>query len=207
MIEYIIPARAARPELGRVALKTVAFRRMDGLLQCRDSRHIQTKASLGKHIVATNICDLRAAPHWISTIAQWQFEFWGLLTGFDTLGGYVQLLTGASKSDALPRVLIAEEDGNLLGSVNLVACDCTVRSDLTPWLAQLFIAPEHRKLGIGAALVRAAQDSARELGFQTLHLFTSGTLPNYYRSLGWSEIETFSYHGRERTLMAYDLRR
>ena len=156
--------------------------------------------------MSINISDVRTAPHWISSIAQSQFEFWGPLTGSDTLSGYVQLLTSASKSDSLPRVLIAEEGGKLLGSVNLVACDCSARPDMTPWLAQLFIAPEHRKLGVGAALVRAAQDSARELGFETLYLFTSGTLPNYYRRLGWSEIETFSYHGRERALMAYDLR-
>jgi N-acetylglutamate synthase-like GNAT family acetyltransferase len=65
-------------------------------------------------------------------------------------------------------------------------------------------APERRKLGVGATLVRAAQDGARDLGFQTLYLFTSETLPSYYRSLGWLEIETFPYHGRERTLMAYD---
>jgi predicted N-acetyltransferase YhbS len=155
--------------------------------------------------VAINISDLRAAPHWIATIAQWQFELWGPLTGSDTLVGYVQLLTSATKSDALPRVLVAEDDGNLLGSVNLVSCDCPLRPDLTPWLAQLFIAPEHRKMGVGTTLVRAAQDSARDLGSETLHLFTSGTLPNYYRSLGWSEIETFSYYGLKRTLMAYDL--
>jgi predicted N-acetyltransferase YhbS len=154
--------------------------------------------------VAIKISDLRAAPHWIATIAQWQFELWGPLTGSDTLVGYVQLLTSATKSDALPRVLVAEEDGNLLGSVNLVSCDCPVRSDLTPWLAQLFIAPERRKMGVGATLVRAAQDSARDMGFETLYLFTSGTLPNYYRSLGWSEIETFPYYGLKRTLMAYD---
>jgi N-acetylglutamate synthase-like GNAT family acetyltransferase len=164
-----------------------------------------TPEETGKHFMAIEISDLRAAPHWIPTIARWQFELWGCLTGSDTLSGYVQLLASATKSDALPRVMLAEEDGNLLGSVNLVVCDCSVRPDLTPWLAQLFIAPEHRKLGAGATLVRAAQDSARDLGFQTLYLFTSGTLPNYYRSLGWWEMETFPYHGRERALMAYDL--
>lgn len=153
-----------------------------------------------------NIRDLRAAPHWISTIARSQFELWGPLTGAESFDAYVQFLASATTSKTLPRVLVAEANNNLLGSVNVVVCDCPLRSSFTPWLAQLFVAPHERKNGVGAALVQATQALASELGFSTLYLYTSGTLPEYYRSLGWSECEKFAYLGKERTLMSYDLR-
>jgi len=38
-----------------------------------------------------------------------------------------------------------------------------------------------------------------------LFLFTSGTLPDYYRRRGWTEVEDVSYLGRLRTIMRRDI--
>ena len=46
---------------------------------------LSTPVWIENRFVAINISDLRAAPHWIATIAQWQFELWGPLTGSDTV--------------------------------------------------------------------------------------------------------------------------
>src|SRR5262249_12973892 len=81
----------------------------------------------------------------------------------------------------------------------------SIRPSLTPWLAMLFIAPDYRNQGIGAALVRAALGRTQALGFRRLHLFTSGDLPRYYEKLGWSIDERVQYLGKERTVMHYDL--
>ena len=104
-----------------------------------------------------------------------------------------------------PRVLIAEKDERLLGPVNLVACDCQIYPDLTPWLAQLFVTPNERRLGVGRALVQAAERMARALGFSNLYLFTSGTLPSYYEHQGWLQSGRFDYLGKERKLRQRDL--
>jgi predicted N-acetyltransferase YhbS len=80
-------------------------------------------------------------------------------------------------------------DGQLLGSANLVACDLPPRPELTPWLAQLFVEPNRRRHGVGAALVRAALERARQCGYRRFYLYTSGTLPQYYRRRGWREVE------------------
>ena len=94
-----------------------------------------------------------------------------------------------------------------------VACLPTLASwhwdhwgDLTPWLAQLFVEPSKRRDGIGAALVHAILDRARTCGYDRVYLFTSGTLPEYYRRLGWREIDRLEYLARERTVMDYDVR-
>jgi hypothetical protein len=50
---------------------------------------------------------------------------------------YIALLQGAENGTELIASLVAVEHNQLLGSVNLVENDLPVRSDLTPWLAQL----------------------------------------------------------------------
>lgn len=96
-------------------------------------------------------------------------------------------------------------DGELLGSANLVACDLPHRPALTPWLAQLFVQPARRRDGVGAALVRAVLQGAQQCGYSRVYLYTSGTLPEYYRRLGWRAVERLAYLQRERTVMDYDV--
>ena len=43
---------------------------------------------------------------------------------------------------------------------------------LTPWLAALLVAPEHRRRGIGTALIAAIEDEARRLGHGRLYVGT-----------------------------------
>ena len=154
---------------------------------------------------SVTITDLGEHPTWISTLARWHFEQWGRLTGAGTLDDYVALLTAAAQSRTVPSILIAVAGDRLLGSANLVACDMTVRAELTPWLAQLFVAPARRRDGVGAALVAAVLQRARSCGYPRAYLYTSGTLPEYYRRLGWRPVERVAYLDRERTVMDYEL--
>jgi hypothetical protein len=99
-------------------------------------------------------------------------------------------------------VLIARIRGTLLGSVNLQANEMTVRPEFTPWLGQLFVAESQRSLGVvGAALIDAATSYVERLGYLELFLFTSGTLPSYYRIRGWCDVEDVTYLGKVRTIM------
>jgi predicted N-acetyltransferase YhbS len=147
------------------------------------------------------IVDLAERTHWIAALARWHFEYWGPLTGSATLDGYLDLLATAAARRTVPSVLIAVDSDELLGSVSLVRCDLPARPALTPWLAQLFVAPSRRRRGTGAVLVRAALERAGACGHDRVYLFTSGTLPEYYARLGWRTIERLSYLGKERAVM------
>jgi len=149
------------------------------------------------------IVRLATTRHWIPTLAGWHFDHWGKLTGFERLQDYVAALEGWSEGREIPTVLAANQGGQLLGSVNVLRSEMTVRPALTPWLAQLFVVPGARRGGIGAALTTAAIGHARACGFSTLYLYTSGTLPRYYARLGWAEVERVEYLGRERVVMRY----
>jgi len=141
----------------------------------------------------------------LPALARWHYDKWGPLTGASSFDSYVALLTQAAGSRRVPSVLIAMADGELLGSATLVASDLPPRPDLTPWLAQLFVAPTRRREGVGAALVRAVLQRAQQCGYARVYLYTSGTLPEYYRRLGWRVVERLAYLQREGTVMACEV--
>lgn len=145
--------------------------------------------------------DLAAHRECLSTIARWHFDQWGSLTGADTFESYVRVLEQSAASTSLPSILLALDGSEPIGSASLLRCDMTIRPDLTPWLAQLFVAAAHRRRGVGAALVEAVARRAAHCGFRRLYLYTSGDLPRYYERLGWVARERVEYLGRERVVM------
>jgi GNAT superfamily N-acetyltransferase len=64
--------------------------------------------------------------------------------------------------------LVAKVDGEPIGTCLLVESEIEPNHDVSPWLAGLFIVPEHRRKGAGAELVRAVEDQARQRGFSRL---------------------------------------
>ena len=93
----------------------------------------------------------------------------------------VGLLREADDPDRIPLSLLARIGTATAGTVNLIACDSKARPDLTPWLAALYVEPEHRGKGIGAALVRRLVTEAARLGCAEMFLETD--IPAFYARL------------------------
>lgn len=95
----------------------------------------------------------------------------------------------------LPFTLTVEVDGAFAGTVSLIACDEPVyveqsgRSDLAPWLAALWVAPEHRRSGIGAALVTEIERRAAALKIARLYLSARPRVAPFYENRGWQAID------------------
>jgi len=159
----------------------------------------------GARVEVPSIAPLEPHSLWIAEIAARQFEHWGPLTGYSSVAEYSSFLQDAASSTELPRVLVATRCGRLLGSVNLLTSEMTVRPHLTPWLGQLYVMGSARGQGVGEALLAAAAQYVQGLGLPRLFLYTSGTLPNYYRAHGWSDVEELTYLGKPRNLMQLDL--
>jgi len=157
-----------------------------------------------------NLADLSIEPlmpdaPWRAQMVEDQFAYWGPLTGHASATAYWAFLEHAARSRALPRVLVARLDTEFLGSVNLLANEMAARPQFTPWLGQLFVSESHRAKGIGVRLLDAAVSYVGRLGYRQLFLFTSGTLPGYYRKRGWTDIEEVTYLGKARTIMRFDI--
>ncbi len=147
------------------------------------------------------IQDLSSQIDVIPLLAQWHFKQWGDLTGASTESDYEALLFRNVSTRNLPLTLIAVSGKRLLGSVNIVDCDMAIRSELKPWLAQLYVALPERHRGTGSMLVHAAIERSRKLGFRRLYLYTSGTLPVFYERIGWTRRETVNYKDKARIVM------
>ncbi|MFT9850122.1 GNAT family N-acetyltransferase [Aneurinibacillus sp. REN35] len=69
--------------------------------------------------------------------------------------------------------LVAEEDGRLLGFTTVNAIWSTTRMQKIALLNDLFIDPQHRRKGIGEALLTSAIQLAKEKGYPLVRLLTA----------------------------------
>ena len=86
----------------------------------------------------------------------------------------LRLLLARANHRAVPTVFVAVDGTQLLGSATLAEFDMETRRDLTPWMVDVFVAPEFRRRGIASALVKRVVREAAELGVGELYLFTTG---------------------------------
>ena len=128
------------------------------------------------------ITDLFTHPQYVPLVAGWiHAEFWADKDVF-TPTALADLLRLATLSDAIPLSLLAVVDGQPVGTVNLIENDDDRRAHLRPWLAALYVVPDHRRRGIGSALVRSLQRRAGRMGIGELYLGTDN--PGFYTRFG-----------------------
>ena len=127
-------------------------------------------------------------PELLPMIASWLFEEWWRVNPDNSIDIVEGRLREAMNRDKLPLTLIAFSDSTPVGAASLIHYDMESRKDLSPWLAAVYVLPEHRGKGVGSQLVHTAVEKAQELGVGTLNLFTSKQEKLYTR-LGWSVLE------------------
>jgi N-acetylglutamate synthase-like GNAT family acetyltransferase len=84
----------------------------------------------------------------------------------------------------------------------LIHHEMDTRPDYTPWLAGVFVAPAHRRRGIGRALAEHVIGEAARLGFPTVYLFTPSA-EDFFSRLGWSIVEHTRYRSADVTIMTH----
>jgi predicted N-acetyltransferase YhbS len=139
-------------------------------------------------------------PKFVPALAQWQHGEWGHLRPGDSLEARMTRLQNCSQRGGIPLTVVAHENGELLGSASLISHDMETRIELTPWLAGVFVASEHRRRGIGAALVRRIMAEAAEQNVPILYLYTVHS-ETFYASLGWSLREHTAYRKQDVAIM------
>ena len=90
-------------------------------------------------------------------------------------------------------ILLAEDDGRLVGEVSILPSARTVHREPDPLLAHfrnLFVAQDHWGTGLATALHGASVDEARRRGFAQMRLFTPadhGRARRFYEREGWTQ--------------------
>lgn len=130
-------------------------------------------------------------PEYIPALAERLHRQWGHLRPQATLEDRRRRLESQTR-DSLPLTLVAHEDGAPLGTASIVVDDMATRPDLTPWMASVLVFAEHRKRGIGGALVREIMKTASARKYPVLYLWTPDK-ENFYARLGWEKLCVENY--------------
>jgi GNAT superfamily N-acetyltransferase len=128
----------------------------------------------------------------IPTVARWLHAEWGHLRPGETVEDRAARVERDCGHREAPTSFVALAGDELMGSASLVEHDMATRPELSPWLSGVFVAPEHRRRGVGAALVERVVLEARVLRTPRLYLYTPGSGALYLR-LRWSVVERTFY--------------
>ncbi len=103
--------------------------------------------------------------------------------------GEIRTLYEAILADADQRLLVAEDGGRIVGSAHVMVLRHFDRSlSRSAVVVGVIVDPEFRRGGVGAALMRAAADAAREAGCYKLSLTSNvarSGAHRFYSRLGW----------------------
>ena len=148
---------------------------------------------------------LREHPQHIEALAVAHVEAFGALLPDWTVEQVVAELRSHLPVQAIPSTLLAlDADGEWLGSVSLLHEDHEHIRQYSPWLASLYVRPEARGQGVGAALVARCVAEAAALGVARLYLYCTGTVADWYRRLGWRDHATVVLGPLQVQVMAVD---
>ena len=139
------------------------------------------------------------SPH-LPTVVRWTFEAWGNLYPGLMLEEAIDDTMSECGTSGVPSVFIALQGDVPVGTACLIDDDMSIRRELTPWLASVFVVPEWRGQGIASALVQCVEAEVRNSGIHQCYLYTPDQQSLYQRR-GWQAIETLEYRGETVTLM------
>ena len=151
-----------------------------------------------------DIRNLTDVPQHLERLAQWHHNEWSYLNPGRTLAMRKERMQDYFSETLIPSTWVAESEGQLAGSAAIVASDMDTHPEYTPWLASVFVSPEFREQGIGAALVKQVMEEARKNGIETLYLYTPDKA-GFYQKLGWQVLGEEHYHDHPVTIMSCPL--
>ncbi|MGB8860547.1 MAG: GNAT family N-acetyltransferase [Ilumatobacteraceae bacterium] len=131
------------------------------------------------------IRSLSECPGVAGQIASWHWREWGGDTVGETLEDWSNRVASRAGSVGVPFTLVGFVGGVPVGAVSVCWDDADRRfSGVGPWVSGIVVRSEARNLGVGRALLRAAEDRCRELGYERVWLHT-GEARRFYARMGW----------------------
>jgi N-acetylglutamate synthase-like GNAT family acetyltransferase len=135
------------------------------------------------------ISDLRQRPEFLDIVAMRIWQAWWRETGqpLDYIAGRLQREN--LNADPIPFALVAHDGAEFLGTSSVITADLPERPQLTPWVAAVWVEPQARRRGVGAALVERAALDCFALGMVSAYLCARRERASFYERLGWIPVE------------------
>lgn len=146
---------------------------------------------------------LAERPHAIPSLASWFIAEWPEYYGKRSRADVEKDFRECLNTERLPIGLVAYEDHAPCGVIVLREGAMTDLPQYSPGLGAFYVAASHRNRGIGAQLVRAATDVAKELGHRAVYATTRNAGKIFKRS-GWRDLGTILHRGQALTLYRWE---
>ena len=144
-------------------------------------------------------------PELIETLAPLVAEHWRPILAQETVESRTATLRDHLNRNNLPIAWVAHSQSTVFGTAALRVHDLPGHEHLSPWLGGVFVVPQFRGKGIGAALCAAVEQDAKKLhGTSALYLFTLDKQA-WYKRLGWSMFEPCTWCDRAGDIMFKEL--
>ena len=121
-----------------------------------------------------DIVSSSTAPIHLKPLSKWVISEWGEVESAENVPPPLLAIDGQELRGGLMFSRFRNPDGEGVGL----------------WVNALFVAPEHRREGIGSRLVRAAESEAVRAGERALFALTD--VPTLYEKLGWQCVKASS---------------
>ena len=149
------------------------------------------------------IAFLAQRPRAIPSLASWFIAEWPEYYGKRSTADVEEDFRECLNTERLPIGLVAYEDDAPCGVIVLRESAMTDLPQYSPGLGAFYVAASHRNRGIGAQLVRAATDVAKELGHRAVYATTRNAGKIFKRS-GWRDLGTILHRGQALTLYRWE---
>ena len=130
----------------------------------------------------------------IPTIAEWYIDEWEPYYGPGGPGDAEADLASRCCRDVIPAGLVAMDGKQVVG---VVALDLDAVTNLAPSIVGLLVRRDRRGQGIAIALIGAAENLAKKLGYSSLYLSTT-VLGELLLRRGWSQLGDVRFLNNER---------
>lgn len=143
----------------------------------------------------------------LTKITTWMYEWWGKRDGY-SFDGTKCFMKHSLQKERLPKTYGLFLDNKIIGMYQYTLEDLSIRPDIYPWLANVYIDEEYRNMGYGRKLLESVKETSRLLEeYNEIFLYTRHV--NLYEKFGFefvSKIDTYRKENRIQKLYKMNLK-
>lgn len=141
----------------------------------------------------------------LNTITTWMYNWWGKDEGY-SFDGIKCFMKHSMQENKLPQTYGLFLDNKIIGMYQFTLEDLDVRTDIYPWLANVYIDENYRKQGYGKILLESVMRNVKNIrNFKEIYLFTKHI--NLFEKFGFEFIELIdTYSDFDRIQRLYKLK-